>query len=111
MARSRKTEDTEITITIGPDAYEPGTSWGVDDSLGEMLADGCSDRGPRPRGPYPTVGEWLAYASRAVSIRRHSPRWSEAEVKPIGWSPGAGYAPNGVKIVVPARRERPSSRW
>lgn len=92
-----------LKIVAGPDDVCGGSCWHImmqdPDGYWDSVATGGTARGPRdnddPRA-------WLAWAQRQVAGEmRKRIAWSQAEVKPFGWSQGAGHAPQGIEIHVP----------
>lgn len=103
-----------FVITAGPSDVGSGADWYVSEQTDDgrdSVASGGTPRGPRdsdnPRA-------WMAWARRQVGrVGKWTIHWADAEVRPAGFSTGAGHAPNGVEIRVPASRPYPghTSTW
>jgi len=92
-----------LRIVAGPDECGGGSCWNVTmtDTDGEWdsVASGGTSRGPRDSD---NPDAWLAWVRRQVSGElRNRVAWSQAKVKPFGWSLGAGHAPHGIDIRIP----------
>ena len=92
-----------LRIVVGPDDVCGGACWNImgQDHEGdwESVASGGTPRGPRDTED---PDAWLAWAQRQVAGEtRKRIAWSQAEVKPFGWSLGAGHTPHGIEIRVP----------
>lgn len=89
-----------VTITIGPDTQsgEGGVCWHV------ATAEDSIDSGGAARGPRDSESPdaWLAYARRQLAGM--GIRWASADVRPYGWSQGAGHAPQGIVVRAEMRR-------
>lgn len=98
--------DIIARITIGPSDWERHA---VDYGTESPDRDGylTSDDGhgyPLARGRHPNdIHGWLRAAKRHARLPRNVKaaglRWSDAEVKPSGYSAGPGHAPGGITII------------
>ena len=90
------------TLTIGPDPYYPGTSWGFVFDTGRGPDQGATGgAGGKPRDSL-TVDGWLRWArgqrDLREALRRADLGLDWGDVRPFGWSEGAGHAPGGITL-------------
>lgn len=93
-----------VKINIGPDEQSSGVAYyatmrhhGEWDTLD---SGGWNGRGPR-RASDPD--SWKALAMRHLKlpkpVKAAGLSWNDADVRPLGWSRGAGHAPQGITIM------------
>jgi hypothetical protein len=93
----------KVRITIGPDpVYHSGTCWhlsaqSLDGDWESHDSGGWGGSGPR-RSEDPDA--WFALAKRRLGLPPFDGvrRWTDADVRPDGYSQGLGHAPQGVRI-------------
>lgn len=103
-------------LVIGPSEVDQGTDWNLEVDTGdgewESHSSGGSNRGPQGQGHRGTTDPdvWLAYAKRKMKAPRLALgwsgngrryvrlRWTDATIKPFGYSQGSGHAPNGIRL-------------
>jgi len=91
-------------INVGPDE-QSGVAYsamirreGEGDSFDSFSSGGWRGNGPRQASP----DAWLALVKRHLKlpapVKKAGLSWTDAEVRPRGWSKGSGHAPQGVTI-------------
>lgn len=91
-------------IIIGPDEQEGGVAYymNLKDNFSNYHSQegsgGWDYLGPRKS----TTERWFSYAKRHLhlpkKIKQTKLKWSDADVKPYGYSQGAGHTPQGIRI-------------
>ena len=98
--------DIIAQITIGPSDHEEHAvdyATATPDSEGYLSTDDSGGY-PLARGRHPVATDGWVRAARKhvglpVAVILDGQGWADAEVRPFGWSEGAGHAPGGVELV------------
>lgn len=92
-------ESNQVSLSIFRDTQGGGISYYFADSNGPIDSDGLSDEPVVPSYRESTpVSVWLEFAEPRIKLLKGL-TWEAGDVTPIGYSRGAGDAPDGVQIV------------